>query len=57
MTLARIEETQLLILGIDQRLVAREDKLTKTLEISENAENEERKYETAAAAVATAVQT
>ena len=53
-TLAQIEEMRLLILGMDQRLGAREDKLTKTLE---RAENEGRKYETAAAAVAAAVKT
>jgi len=45
---------RLLILGMDQRLGAREEKLTKTLE---RAENEGRKYETAAAAVAAAVRT
>jgi hypothetical protein len=39
---------------MDQRLDAREDKLTKTLE---RAENEGRRYETAAAAVAAAVKT
>ncbi|KIM38202.1 hypothetical protein M413DRAFT_447953 [Hebeloma cylindrosporum] len=53
-TLAQIEEMRLLILGMDQRLGAREDKLTKTLE---RAENEGKKYETAAAAVAAAVKT
>jgi len=53
-TLAQIEEMRLLILGMDQRLGVREDKLTKTLE---RAENEGRKYETAAAAVAAAVRT
>jgi hypothetical protein len=53
-TLAQIEEMRLLILGMDQRLGVREDKLTKTLE---RAENEGRKYETAAAAVAAAVKT
>ena len=53
-TLAQIEEMRLLILGMDQRLGVREDKLTKALE---RAENEGRKYDTAAAAVATAVKT
>ena len=52
-TLAQIEEMRLLILGMDQRLGVREEKLVKTLE---RAENEGRKYETAAAA-ATAVKT
>ena len=50
-TLAQIEEMRLLILGMDQRLGVREEKLAKTLE---RAENEGRKYETAAAAAAVA---
>lgn len=48
--MAQIEQIRMLVLGMDQRLDAREERLAKTLE---RAENEGKRFEGAAAAAAT----
>lgn len=52
--IAHLEQLRMLILGMEQRLEVREDKLVKAVE---RAENEGRKYQAAAAAHAVATPT